>query len=253
MLDGNALHPFVSNNKTGTTHKDDWTGIGLQNTRDRLQHLYPGRHKLVIDDNAKTFARATEAQEYLQKFPVDLLFLDINMPAISELEFKKQVSADTMAIFTTAYSEFALEGFNLNAVDYLLKPFTFDRFLQATEKAKACYQFLHQNIHAKPDHILVRVDYSLVKIVLADIIFIEGLDDYLKIHLADQKPVVTRMTMKGIMEKLPQSGFVRIHLSYIVPLSKIEAVRNKMVSINGEELPVGVSYEEKFFTVFKGR
>lgn len=202
----------------------------------------------------KTFTRATEALTYLQKFPVDLLFLDINMPSISGLEFKKKMDGNTMVIFTTAYSEFALEGFNLNAVDCLLKPFTLERFVQATDKAKAYYKFLHQNVHAKLDHLLVRVDYSLVKVPLADIVFVEGLDDYLKIHLANgQKPVVTRMTMKGIMEKLPQSEFVRIHRSYIVPLKRVEAVRNKTVHINGQELPVGVSYEEKFFSAFGAR
>lgn len=204
-------------------------------------------------DLVKAFTKAEEAAKYLANFPVDLLFLDINMPSISGLEFKKQVSLTTMVIFTTAYSEFALEGFNLNAVDYLLKPFTLERFTQAVEKANAYYLFLHQNAAAKPDHILVRVDYSLVKIALTDVVFIEGLDDYLKIHLKAQKPVVTRMTMKGLLEKLPQSEFLRVHRSYIVPLSRIEAVRNKTISIGNEEIPISASYEEKFFEAFGGR
>lgn len=194
----------------------------------------------------KTFTKAEEAMKFLNSYPVDLLFLDIHMPAISGIDFKKQLDARTMVIFTTAYSEFALEGFNLNAVDYLLKPFTAERFLQATEKAKAFYQFLHQNTATKPDHILIRVDYSLQKIMLADILFIEGLDDYLKVHLADQKPIVARMTLKAIAEKLPQSDFIRVHRSYIVSLKRIGSVRNKVISIGEEEIPLGASFEEKF-------
>lgn len=201
-------------------------------------------------DLVKTFTRAEEAAKYLSNFPVDLLFLDINMPSISGIDFKKKIDPKTMVIFTTAYSEYAVEGFNLNAVDYLLKPYTPERFLQATEKAKAHYQFLHQNSASKPDHLLIRVDYSLVKVQLTDINFIEGLDDYLKIHLAGQKPIVTRMTMKAILEKLPQSDFVRVHRSYIVPLAKIESVRNKIIYVSDEEIPIGTSYESKFYEVF---
>jgi two-component system, LytTR family, response regulator len=204
-------------------------------------------------DLVKTFTRDGEAMKYLTNFPVDLLFLDINMPSISGLDFKKQVEAKTMVIFTTAYSEFALEGFNLNAVDYLLKPFTFERFLQAAEKAKMQYQFLHQNALVKPEYISIRVGYSLVKLALANIVFIEGLDDYLKIHLKGQKPVVSRMTMKAILEKLPQSDFVRVHRSYIVPLAKIESVRNRVIFLrdnNEEEIPLGTRYESKFYEVF---
>lgn len=131
-----------------------------------------------------------------------------------------------------------------------LKPFTPERFLQAAEKAKAYHQFLHQNALVKPDHINIRVDYALVKVALADIVSIEGLDDYVKIHRGEQKPVLSRMTMKAIMEKLPQSDFIRVHRSYIVPLAKIEAVRNKSIFINGEEIPIGTSYESRFYEVF---
>ncbi len=201
-------------------------------------------------DLVKTFTRAEEAMKYLSAFPVDLLFLDINMPSISGLDFKKQLNKSIMVVFTTAHSEFAIEGFNLNAVDYLLKPFTPERFLQATEKAKAYHQFLHQNTQAKPEYISIRVDYALVKVLLADIDFIEGLDDYLKIHLHQQKPLVARMTMKAILEKLPQTDFLRVHRSYIVPIAKVEAVRNKVILIKKEEIPIGTSYEKSFFEMF---
>jgi DNA-binding LytR/AlgR family response regulator len=202
-------------------------------------------------DLVRTFTRPEEAAKYITEFPVDLLFLDINMPGISGLDFKKQLEADKMVIFTTAHRDFAIEGFNLNAVDYLLKPYTPERFLQAAEKAKAYYRFLHQNALAKPDFISLRVDYTLVKVLLSDILYIEGLDDYLKIHLDGQRPVVSRMTMKAMIDKLPQHDFVRVHRSYIVPLARIEVVRNKMLLIRGEEIPIGTSYESRFYELFR--
>lgn len=202
-------------------------------------------------DLVKTFTGVNDALKYLNSFPVDLLFLDINMPSISGIDFKKQLDPSTMVIFTTAYSQFAVEGFNLNAVDYLLKPFTPERFLQAAEKAKAQYQFLHQNTLVKPEYIFVRVNYSLAKVKLADITLVEGLDDYVKLYVQGQKPLLSRMTMKAIMEKLPQSDFVRVHRSYIVPLAKIEAVRNKVIVVSGKEIPIGISYENTLNEVLR--
>ncbi len=146
-----------------------------------------------------------------------------------------------MAVFTTAYSEYAVEGFNVNAIDYLLKPFTFERFMQAAQKANEYYTRLQVKEQL---YILIRADYSLVKINISDILFIEGLDDYLKIHLQQQKPVVARMTMKAILEKLPAGSFIRVHRSYIVPFNRIEQVRNKIITLAGEEIPIGISYEE---------
>lgn len=199
----------------------------------------------------KTFNKPAEALKYISKFPVDLLFLDINMPSLSGLELYKAVRQNTMAIFTTAYSEHAVEGFNLNAVDYLLKPFTFERFLQAVNKAQEYYTFLHQKETADPQDLFVRAEYSLVKLRIADILFIEGLGDYLKIFVQDMKPVITRMTMKSISEKLPRE-FMRVHRSFIVPFSRIRQVRNKVIFIDNKEIPLGSSYEEEFFKRFSG-
>jgi DNA-binding LytR/AlgR family response regulator len=156
-----------------------------------------------------------------------------------------------MVIFTTAHSEYAVEGFNLNALDYLLKPFTFDRFMQAVNKACEFQRYYHQKEDAIRQYIFVRADYSLVKIMLEDILYIEGLDDYLKIHLPGKKPVVARMTMKSILEKLPESYFIRVHRSYIVPLAKIEKVRNKVIFISGIPIPIGSSYEKAFAGVYR--
>lgn len=200
----------------------------------------------------KTFSMPTEALKHLKKFPTDLLFLDINMPSISGIELYKSVEQNTMVIFTTAYSEFAVEGFNLNAVDYLLKPYTYERFLQAVTKANDLHGTSLPSEKSMEQYLFVRADYSLIKIAINDIILIEGLDDYLKIHLHNNpKPIVTRMTMKGIIEKLSAKDFIRVHRSFIVPFSKIENVRKKIISIEGKEIPIGSSYEADFYAIFK--
>ena len=200
----------------------------------------------------KTFSMPTEALKHLSKFPTDLLFLDINMPSISGIDLYKSIEQSTMVIFTTAYSEFAVEGFNLNAIDYLLKPYTYERFLQAVHKAKDNYGAAGTLEKNMEQYLFVRADYSLIKIAINDIVLIEGLDDYLKIHLLNNpKPIVTRMTMKAIMEKLSSTEFIRVHRSFIIPFSKIENVRKKMISIAGKEIPIGASYEADFNAIFK--
>ena len=202
-------------------------------------------------DLKRTFTKPSEALNYLQNFPVDLLFLDINMPSVNGIEFYQRIPQKTSVVFTTAYSEYAVEGFNLNAIDYLLKPFTFDRFLQAAEKAQQTLRTIHQSNENEFPVLLLRVNYNLVKINSADILYIEGLDDYLKIHLHNKKAVVVRMTIKTILEKLPQNKFVRVHRSYIVPIDRIESVRNKIIIIKDEEIPIGNTYEENFFNLFR--
>ncbi|MFT4015763.1 MAG: LytTR family DNA-binding domain-containing protein [Agriterribacter sp.] len=198
----------------------------------------------------KTFNQPTEALRYLKKFPVDLLFLDVNMPSLNGIDLYKSIQQETMVIFTTAYSEFAVEGFNLNAVDYLLKPFTFKRFLQAAEKAQDYYAYQLQKQKTEAQYLFIRADYSLVKIDIKNIQYIEGYDDYLKIHMEDQRPIITRMTIKNILEKLPENNFIRIHRSYVIPLDKVSSLRNKMVSVGEIKLPLGNSFEENFLKRF---
>jgi len=199
----------------------------------------------------KLFNQPTEALKYLRKFPVDLIFLDINMPSLSGIELYKAIPQDAMAIFTTAYSEYAVEGFNLNAVDYLLKPFTYKRFLQAAEKAKDYFDYFKGRTPEEEQFLFIRADYSLIKINIAEIVYIEGYDDYVKIHLVgDQRPVIARMTLKSIVEKLPQSQFIRIHRSYVIPLSRVDIVRNKVVTLGDLQLPIGNSYEDDFLKRF---
>lgn len=201
----------------------------------------------------KTFTSPNEALKYLRKFPVDLIFLDINMPSITGIDFYKSLERETMVIFTTAYSEYAVEGFNLNAVDYLLKPFTQERFQQAIKKANDYYAYSRQLPGTVNQSLYIRADYSLIKINYDDIVLIESLDDYLKIYLTNEKIIVARMTMKSMVEKLPAVDFIRVHRSFIVPFSKINHVRNKIISIFGKDIPIGGNYEEAFFRVFKAQ
>ena len=199
----------------------------------------------------KTFTQPNEALRYLRKFPIDLLFLDIHMPSLSGIDFYKSVSQQTMVIFTTAHSQYAVEGFNLKATDYLLKPFTYERFVQAVDNAREKFQMLQKKEVSEAKFLYVRADYSLIKINPADILWIEGLDDYIKIFIANAKPIVARMTMKSITEKLPEQEFIRVHRSFIIPFSKIETVRNKTIKIGDREIPLGSSYEEVFYARFK--
>lgn len=198
----------------------------------------------------KTFTRPLEAQRYLELYPVDLLFLDIQMPSVSGIDFYRQVQQHCkMVIFTTAFSEYAVTGFELNALDYLLKPFTFERFRRASQKAADYHAFLQQSPPQAAATLFVRADYALIQIQTADILYIEAYDDYLKIYIENQKTVVARMTLKGILDKL-DDNFLRVHRSFIVPLSRISQARNKHLWVAGREIPIGKSYEEEFWERF---
>lgn len=220
--------------------------IALDDELPALQVIRNFCDQVEYVDLVKTFHQPGEALRYIQQYPVELLFLDIQMPAISGIDFYKSLPQQSMVIFTTAYSEYAVEGFNVNAVDYLLKPFSFERFTQAVQKARDYYKFQQQTDNSA---LFIRVDYSLLKIDTQDILYIEALDDYLKIHLHNQKPVIARMTMKTMQEKLPAS-FVRVHRSYIVPLQRVEHVRNKTIQLGNAQIPIGSNYEEQFFKLF---
>lgn len=197
---------------------------------------------------------AFEAIEYLQNNPVDLIFLDIQMPGLTGVQFLEGLTQKPMVIFVTAYQQYAVEGFNLDVIDYVLKPISFERFLKASHKAldfyknKLALQVQGSVSESKVDYIFIHADYSLMKIMLDDILYIEGLKDYIKIHVRTQKfPVVCRMTMKLIAEKLPADSFLRIHKSYIVSLKKIESIRNQKVKIGENHIPLSDSYSEQFY------
>ena len=199
----------------------------------------------------KTYTNPLDALKYLKNFSVDLLFLDIQMPDISGINFYKSVEQETMVIFTTAHSEYAVEGFNLNAIDYLLKPIEYSRFLLAVNKARDHKEFLNRNVNNAEKCILVRSEYSLIKIAVKEIEYIESFDDFIKIHIVGKKPVITLMSLKAIQEMLPSDQFVRIHRSYIIPLNQIKSIRNNRVQLQNSDLPLGVRYKTDFMIRFK--
>jgi len=193
---------------------------------------------------------AFEAIEILNKQKVDLIFLDINMPHISGIEFLKSLESRPMIIFTTAYSEFAVEGFELSAIDYLVKPIAYDRFLKAVNKAYELYSLKLGKTDSpdtvakpKPEYLLVKADYSTIKIKLDDIIYIEGLKDYIKIYRGG-KPVLTKSTMKNIEDRLSGKKFIRVHKSFIISVAKIEAIENQRIIIGEKRIPIGEQYKE---------
>lgn len=189
---------------------------------------------------------AVHAAELVQSQAIDLLFLDIQMPGLSGLQLLQTLPQPPMAILITAYDQYALEGFTLNVVDYLLKPVAFDRFMKACNKAQHLYQLQHRPaVPAEADYLFVHVEYTLVKVVLADIRYIEGLKDYVKIYLSSSaKPVVTRLTLKALEEKLPTSRFLRVHKSYIVAADRISAIKRDWLVIGEVELPMSDFYKE---------
>jgi DNA-binding LytR/AlgR family response regulator len=195
----------------------------------------------------KTFTQPSEALKHLRKFSVDLIFCDIQMPAMTGISLVKSLPQKTMVIFTTAFSEYAAVSYELNAIDYLLKPINQKRFTQAITKAQEYFDYINKKDPGADRSIFVRADFSLVKIPLADILYIEGLADYLKIFIKDRKTIVARIPMKDMMEKLPSTDFIRVHRSFILPFSKIEAVRGSTIFIGDREFPIGRTYTDEFF------
>ena len=188
------------------------------------------------------------AMEHLRKKKVDLLFVDIQMPDISGIELVKTLNNPPKIVFTTAYSSYAIEGFNLNAMDYLLKPIAFDRFLVAVNKVRDYMELSEaaQEVHQPeekdvPEYMFVKSNYKDIKINFNEVLYIEDSEDYIKIHTTTKK-VMTLLSMKGVMEKLPENQFIRIHRSFIVAIDKIESKSNERITIGKQSLPIGASY-----------
>ncbi|MDF2188064.1 response regulator transcription factor [Paraflavitalea sp. CAU 1676] len=214
--------------------------------------------KLVLDllvDNiqqmpylqlVKRCRNAMEAAEALHAHDVDLIFLDIQMPGLNGLQFLQSLKHPPKVILITAYPEYAIEGFNLDVVDYLLKPVSFERFLKACNKALELHR-LQQKPVAKedlPDYFFVYVEYIQVKVSIPAIVYIEGMKDYVKIYLDNTtKPVITKISLKAIQEKLAGFRFARTHKSYIVAADKVTAVKRDLVCLGGLELPLSESYK----------
>lgn len=200
---------------------------------------------------------AIEAMKIMQDQPVDLVFLDIQMPGLTGLQFIQSLQQKPMFILVTAYEKYALEGFELDVVDYLVKPVSLQRFIKACNKANELFQLKAKpkpgSTTAGPGYFFVNVDYSLLKIIFDDITYIEGLKDYIKIHLkSSTRPIITRMSFKSLEEQLPADVFIRIHKSYIVSAKHITAVRKSSAFIDAIELPVSDNYRDAI-TLLTGR
>jgi DNA-binding LytR/AlgR family response regulator len=198
---------------------------------------------------------AFDAMELMKSEPIDLIFIDIQMPDITGIQFLKSLKKRPMVIITTAYEKYAIEGFELDVIDYLLKPFSFERFLKAVNKAGEYQELMNKNVapgqdesRVTRDFLFVKADYKLVKIDIKDILFIEGLKDYIKIF-AGEKPVITLMSMKLIEEKLPADEFVRVHRSFIVALNKIRFIQKNFIQVGNREIPISDNYREHLFRI----
>ena len=221
-----------------------------------LQQLTGYIRKIPFFELTAQCQSAVEARELLDREPVDAIFCDINMPDLSGMDFVKQLAVRPIIVFTTAYSEYAIEGYKVDAVDYLLKPFGFNEFQRAALKVQkqvgamrgtAIMESENKNDVEDTSSIFVKTDYKTIRITLADIRYIEGMSEYLKIYLDSQtKPIITLLSMKKMEDFLPQN-FMRIHRSYIVNLDYVQEVnKNRIIMDADTYLPIGENYKEQF-------
>lgn len=209
----------------------------------------------LLEDNIKKIpflklmkrcSNAIEANQFLQTQSVDLVFLDIQMPGLTGIQFLQGMAqTPPLVILVTAYEQYAIEGFNLDVVDYLLKPVSFGRFLKAVNKAQEKFKTKTQLPPSTSSYMFVNSEYNLVRIDFNELVYIEGLKDYVKIFLTSTtRPVITRMSMKSLEEKLPGDQFVRVHKSYIVSLKKIESIRKGRITMLKAQIPISEHYKE---------
>jgi len=196
-----------------------------------------------------TFTDTTKAKEYIENNQVDLLFVDIQMPDETGLQFVNNLSVKPIVIFTTAFSQYAVEGFNLDAVDYLVKPFEYERFEKAITKARELYEY-RLNKEVNEGYLFVKYNYQWNKIFFKDIELIEALDDYIKIYTGT-KPMLIHMSMKIVMEKLPAQKFIRVHRSYIAPVNKISSWNKNAITVAGKSIPVSYTYQKQLQDVLQ--
>ncbi|MBR1718997.1 MAG: response regulator transcription factor [Phocaeicola sp.] len=194
---------------------------------------------------------AVEAKEILHNEQIDALFVDINMPDLNGLDFVKSLSTPLLVVFTTAYSEFALDGYKVNAIDYLLKPFGLDDFIRAAQKVKKQYELMNAvsvSVVDMDDAIFFKTEYKIVRVDIKQIMYVESMSEYLKIHLVDEpKPIIVLLSMKKIEERLPVNSFMRVHRSYIINLKMIKEVNKSRIIMNSDTyIPIGDNYRDAF-------
>jgi DNA-binding LytR/AlgR family response regulator len=199
----------------------------------------------------KKCSSAIEALEYITTDPVDLLFLDIQMPDLTGIEFSKMLAKETRVIFTTAFDQYALDGFKVDALDYLLKPFDYSEFLTAANKAHSYFKLVKDKtqpiVSDEKEFLFVKSEYKQLRIKLADVLYFEGLKDYIKIWLKDNpKAILTLMSLKKLEEELPETQFMRVHRSFIVSLKNIDIIERSQIIINNQRITVSEQYKPKF-------
>lgn len=199
----------------------------------------------------KKCSSAIEAMEFIKNEPVDLLFLDIQMPDLTGIEFSKMLPKETRVIFTTAFDHYALEGFKVEAIDYLLKPFDYAEFLAAANKANTWFELVKGKkqpiVSEEKEFLFVKSEYKQLRIKLADVLYFEGLKDYIKIWLKDSpKAILTLMSLKSLEQELPETQFMRVHRSFIVALKHIEVIERSQIVINSQRITVSEQYKPKF-------
>lgn len=191
---------------------------------------------------------ALEAIQVMESESVDTVFTDINMPDMSGLDFTRLLQGNPIIVFTTAYSQYAIEGYKVNAIDYLLKPYGQTEFMRAAMKVKNQYELIRQNqpVSMDAETLFIKVDYRIVRVTVADIIYIESQSEYLKIHLQNSTPLMVLMSIKRIMEMLPTDAFVRIHRSYIVNMNHVREISRMRITMDSNTvLSIGDSYKEE--------
>jgi DNA-binding LytR/AlgR family response regulator len=201
------------------------------------------------------YANAPDAFPAFQSQDIDLIFLDINLPVISGIKFLETLTVKPLVIFTTAYPEYAVEGFEANAIDYLLKPFSFERFLKAVNRAVERIEARQQNKKRIPQkfiqgYIMLRADKRLHKVDLSDIQFLESIGDYVKIHLRD-KTLVVHETFKSLLNSLPEEQFVQVHKSFIIPLHRLIYIEGNQIKIDNQMIPIGAIFKESLLQKLK--
>ncbi len=202
---------------------------------------------------------AIEAMQFLEENKdIDLFFLDIQMPDLTGLEFSKLLPQKSKVVFTTAFDQYAIDGYKLNALDYLLKPFDYNEFLNASTKARNHFESLQSvsgsKSEKKQEFIFVKSEYKQIKINLSEVLYIEGLKDYVKIYLKDKpKPILTLMSLKKLEEELPSENFMRIHRSYIIALDKIEAIERNHIVIGNQQIVIAPNYKDDLMKYIGGK
>ncbi|WP_343330974.1 LytTR family DNA-binding domain-containing protein [Polaribacter staleyi] len=199
----------------------------------------------------KKCSSAIEAMEFIKNEPVDLLFLDIQMPDLTGIEFSKMLPKETRVIFTTAFDQYALEGFKVEALDYLLKPFDYAEFLAAANKANTWFELVkgkqQKVVSEEKEFLFVKSEYKQLRIKLADVLYFEGLKDYIKIWVKDNpKAILTLMSLKSLEEELPETHFMRVHRSFIISLKNVEVIERSQIIINNQRITVSEQYKPKF-------